>query len=54
MEATQRLMLGRTTFMIAHRLNTLKSCDLVLVLDEGRLQEINECRPEARLSAAGL
>lgn len=47
MEATERLMSGRTTFMIAHRLSTLKSCDQVLVLEDGRLVEIKECAPEA-------
>lgn len=52
MEATERLMSGRTTFMIAHRLSTLKSCDLVLVLDQGSLVEIKECAPEAWVRAA--
>ena len=52
MEATERLMSGRTTFMIAHRLSTLKSCDLVLVLDQGRLVEIKECASEAWAQAA--
>ena len=52
MEATERLMAGRTTFMIAHRLNTLKSCDLILVLDQGRLKEVNWCRPEVWSNAA--
>jgi ATP-binding cassette subfamily B protein len=47
MEATERLMWGRTTFMIAHRLSTLKSCDLVLVLDQGRLVEVKQCAPES-------
>ncbi|MCC6441928.1 MAG: ABC transporter ATP-binding protein [Armatimonadetes bacterium] len=28
---------GRTTFIIAHRLNTLQGCDLVLQIEEGRL-----------------
>ncbi len=37
MEATQQLMRGRTSFMIAHRLSTLQSCDLLLVLEDGRL-----------------
>jgi ATP-binding cassette subfamily B protein len=37
MDAMERLMRGRTTLMIAHRLSTLKSCDTVLVLDQGRL-----------------
>lgn len=36
-DATERLMAGRTTFMIAHRLSTLKSCDLILELSHGRL-----------------
>jgi ATP-binding cassette subfamily B protein len=47
MEATERLMSGRTTFMIAHRLSTLKSCDVVLVLDQGRLVEVKQCIPDA-------
>lgn len=42
LQATEDLMRGRTTFMIAHRLNTLKSCDLVLVLEHGRLVDIQE------------
>jgi ATP-binding cassette subfamily B protein len=52
MEATERLMSGRTTFMIAHRLSTLKSCDVVLVLDQGRLSEVKECAPESWATAA--
>jgi ATP-binding cassette, subfamily B, bacterial len=46
MQATERLMSGRTTFMIAHRLSTLKSCDVVLVLEQGRLVEVKNCAPE--------
>jgi ATP-binding cassette, subfamily B, bacterial len=52
MEATERLMSGRTTFMIAHRLSTLKSCDIVLVLEQGRLIEVRECAPESWATAA--
>jgi ATP-binding cassette subfamily B protein len=37
MEALDRLMRGRTTFMIAHRLSTLEHCDVVLELANGRL-----------------
>jgi ATP-binding cassette, subfamily B, bacterial len=37
LSAMERLMLGRTTFMIAHRLGTLKSCDVLLVIENGRL-----------------
>ncbi len=37
MEAMERLMQGRTTFIIAHRLSTLSNCDLRLELENGRL-----------------
>ena len=37
MAAMERLMSGRTTFMIAHRLSTLSGCDVRLELDFGRL-----------------
>jgi len=53
MAATEKLMSGRTTFMIAHRLNTLKSCDLILVLDQGKLIEVRSCTPESWSRAAG-
>ena len=38
--ATEELMQKRTTFMIAHRLNTLRSCDTILVLERGKLVEV--------------
>jgi len=37
LEAMERLMQGRTTFMIAHRLSTLEICDVRLQLEQGRL-----------------
>jgi len=39
LEALERLMQGRTTFMVAHRLSTLRQADLILVMDKGRLVE---------------
>jgi ATP-binding cassette subfamily B protein len=36
-EAMERLMRGRTTFIIAHRSSALKSCELILRLEQGRL-----------------
>ena len=33
------LMKGRTTLIIAHRISTLRHCDHVIVLDEGRIAE---------------
>ncbi|WP_457654396.1 ABC transporter ATP-binding protein [Rhodocaloribacter sp.] len=38
-EALERLMQGRTTFIIAHRLATVQHADLILVIDEGRIVE---------------
>ena len=37
MEAMGRLMEGRTTFMIAHRITTLENCDLLFMLEDGQL-----------------
>lgn len=36
-QALDRLMQGRTTFVIAHRLNTVMRADLILVLEKGRI-----------------
>ncbi|GKU80253.1 ABC transporter ATP-binding protein [Paenibacillus sp. L3-i20] len=38
-EALQRLMKGRTSFVIAHRLNTIKQADQIIVLQDGRIIE---------------
>ena len=38
-EALERLMEGRTTLVIAHRLSTVQGADLVVVLDEGCIVE---------------
>lgn len=39
LEALERLMVGRTTFLIAHRLATVRNADFILVLDHGELVE---------------
>ncbi|MGE3305208.1 MAG: glucan ABC transporter ATP-binding protein/ permease [Rhizobiaceae bacterium] len=38
-EALDRLRAGRTTFVIAHRLTTVRDADMVIVMDEGRIVE---------------
>lgn len=35
--ALQRLMQGRTTFIIAHRVQSVMNADIILVLDQGRI-----------------
>jgi ATP-binding cassette subfamily B protein len=53
LEAIEALMRGRTTFMIAHRLNTLKSCDMILVLEQGKLVEVRGSVPEHFAATVG-
>jgi len=53
MGAINNLMRGRTTFMIAHRLHTLKTCDIILVLEHGRLTEVRRDVPDQLSAAAG-
>lgn len=38
-EALARLMRGRTTIVIAHRLSTVRDADLIVVMDGGRIAE---------------
>jgi ABC-type multidrug transport system fused ATPase/permease subunit len=40
MAGIERLLEGRTAFVIAHRLATVRHADLVAVLDGGRLVEL--------------
>lgn len=52
MEALQRLMQGRTTLMIAHRLSTLGVCDARIEIEHGRLLQAEghiELEPEGWL-----
>ena len=39
-KAISRLVKGRTTFAIAHRLSTLRSADRLVVLDDGKVAEV--------------
>lgn len=43
-QAFNRLMQGRTTFVIAHRLSTVRRADLILVLDQAVLLPGDACR----------
>ena len=41
MEATEHLMRGRTSIMIAHRLSTLSHCDEIVEIEEGRMAGVS-------------
>ena len=51
-DALGRLMQGRTTFVIAHRLATVLSCDRILVMEAGRIVE--EGSHQTLVAAGGL
>ena len=51
-EALDRLMVGRTTLVIAHRLSTVQRADRILVLDAGEIVESGT--HEQLLARAGL
>ena len=50
-EAIERLIAGRTTLMIAHRLSTLRKANKILVVDEGQIIECGS--PDELLAQKG-
>ena len=39
-QALDRLMAGRTTFVISHRLSIIRGCEMIVILDQGALSEL--------------
>ena len=42
LDTIQELMKGRTTLMIAHRPSTLRDCNMILVLEDGRVSRVTD------------
>lgn len=53
LDAMERLMAGRTVFMIAHRMNTLELCDVRIEMRDGQLHSITDSASDSPTSAAG-
>ena len=51
-EALDRLMQGRTTLILAHRLSSVIDCDRILVLDGGKVAE--QGRHDALMARRGV
>jgi len=51
-EALDKLMEGRTTFVIAHRLSTVRRADKIIVMDQGKIVQVG--RHEELLEEDGL
>ena len=51
-EALEKLMEGRTTFVIAHRLSTVRNADRLLVIDDGAV--VQEGTHESLIAGGGL
>jgi len=50
LENLRTVFVGRTVFLVSHRISTVKDADLILVLDQGRILERGT---HAQLTAAG-
>src|SRR5205814_3016185 len=51
-EALDRLMIGKTTIVVAHRLSTIRRADVIYVINEGSIVE--QGKYDALLKSAGL
>ena len=53
-EAMERLMQGRTTFIITHRLSALQPCDFILRIERGRVVSLESVASLAESEALAI
>ena len=53
-EALNRLMRGRTTFIVAHHLSTTRKADVMVAMDTGRVVEIGPPEQVLERQARGM
>lgn len=53
-DALERIMVGRTSVIVAHRLSSIQSCDTIAVLDKGKVVEMGNHSSLLAIGSIGI